>query len=95
MTTHSFAGEVAICGIGATEFSKKSGRSELRLAVEAVKAAIDDAGIAPEQVNGLFADEHTHTNPEGAKLNAQSVVEGLRALKDCALTKCLVSQPGL
>ena len=29
---HSFAGTTAICGIGATEFSKDSGRSELRLA---------------------------------------------------------------
>jgi lysophospholipase L1-like esterase len=51
--------------------------------------------LGQEKVNGLFADDHTHTNPEGAKLNAESVVEGLRALKDCALTKCLVSQPGL
>ena len=35
----------------------------------------------------LFADEHTHTTPEGAKLNAQCVVEGLRALKNCPLVK--------
>ena len=63
MTTHSFAGQVAICGIGATEFSKKSGRSELRLAVEAVKAAIDDAGIAPEQVNGMVTYS-SDTNPD-------------------------------
>jgi acetyl-CoA acetyltransferase len=63
MTTHSFAGQVAICGIGATEFSKKSGRSELRLAVEAVKAAIEDAGIAPEQVNGMVTYS-SDTNPD-------------------------------
>ena len=37
--------------------------------------------LGPEKVNGLFGDEHTHTNPEGAKLNAQCVVEGLRASK--------------
>ena len=36
----------AIAGIGATEFSKDSGRSELRLAAEAVRAALDDAGLA-------------------------------------------------
>ena len=36
---HSFAGTTAIAGIGATEFSKDSGRSELRLAVEAVTGA--------------------------------------------------------
>jgi acetyl-CoA acetyltransferase len=43
----------AIAGIGATEFSKDSGRSELRLAAEAVRAALDDAGLAPADVNGL------------------------------------------
>jgi 17-hydroxy-3-oxo-4-pregnene-20-carboxyl-CoA lyase len=43
----------AIVGIGATEFSKDSGRSELRLAVEAVKAALDDAGLRPAEVGGL------------------------------------------
>jgi acetyl-CoA acetyltransferase len=47
------AGRTAIVGIGATEFSKDSGRSELRLAAEAVKAALEDAGIAPDEVDGL------------------------------------------
>ena len=46
-------GKTAIAGIGATEFSKNSGRSELRLAVEAVTAALDDAGIEPREVDGL------------------------------------------
>ncbi|GAA2687462.1 lipid-transfer protein [Actinoplanes palleronii] len=43
----------AIAGIGATEFSKDSGRSELRLAVEAVRAALDDAGLRASDVDGL------------------------------------------
>ncbi len=43
----------AIAGIGATEFSKDSGRSELRLAAEAVRAALDDAGLVPADVDGL------------------------------------------
>lgn len=43
----------AIAGIGATEFSKESGRSELQLAVEAVQAALDDAGLEPTDVDGL------------------------------------------
>jgi len=43
----------AIVGIGATEFSKDSGRSELRLAAEAVRAALDDAGLSPADVDGL------------------------------------------
>ena len=43
----------AIAGIGQTEFSKASGRSELQLACEAVKSALDDAGLSPREVDGL------------------------------------------
>jgi len=45
--------EAAIAGIGATEFSKESGRSELQLAAECSKAALDDAGIHPSEVDGM------------------------------------------
>jgi rhamnogalacturonan acetylesterase len=48
--------------------------------------------LGQEEVNKLFGDEHTHTNPAGAKLNAQCVVEGLRALEGCPLTKYLVPE---
>ena len=37
----------AIAGIGATEFSRDSGRSVLSLATEASLAALADAGLAP------------------------------------------------
>ena len=43
----------AIAGIGATEFSKDSGRSELQLAAEAVRDAIADAGLSPSDVDGM------------------------------------------
>ncbi|WP_017594671.1 lipid-transfer protein [Nocardiopsis potens] len=43
----------SIAGIGATEFSKESGRTELRLAAEAVLDALDDAGVAPSEVDGM------------------------------------------
>ncbi len=46
-------GVAAIAGIGATEFSKDSGRSELRLAAEAVQTALADAGLQPSEVDGL------------------------------------------
>ncbi len=45
--------KVAIAGIGATEFSKASGRTEMRLAVEACLAALGDAGIEPAEVDGM------------------------------------------
>jgi acetyl-CoA acetyltransferase len=43
----------AIVGIGQTEFAKQINRSESQLAAEAVVAALDDAGIAPGEVDGL------------------------------------------
>ncbi|MET9506018.1 lipid-transfer protein [Streptomyces sp. NPDC006259] len=52
-TRDGLGGRAAIAGIGATEFSKDSGRSELRLAVEAVRAALDDAGLRPADVDGM------------------------------------------
>ena len=53
MTRHAYAGTTAIAGIGATAFTKNSGKSELRLAVEACVAACDDAGVESNQVRGL------------------------------------------
>ncbi|HEY8524386.1 MAG TPA: lipid-transfer protein [Acidimicrobiales bacterium] len=58
-----FAGRTAIVGIGATEFSKESGRSELRLACEAVSAALADCGLSPADVDGLVTFT-MDTNPE-------------------------------
>jgi len=43
----------AVVGIGHTEYSKDSGRSELRLATEAVSAALADAGLEASEVDGL------------------------------------------
>ncbi len=46
-------GKTIIAGIGQTEFSKSSGRSELQLAAEAGIAAIRDAGMTPADIDGL------------------------------------------
>ena len=54
--------KTAIAGIGATEFSKDSGRSEMRLAVEAIGAALDDAGLVPADVDG-YANFTMDNNP--------------------------------
>lgn len=46
--------DAAIAGIGHTEYSKASGRSELQLAAECAKAACDDAGISPHDIDGMI-----------------------------------------
>ncbi|MGZ6886176.1 MAG: lipid-transfer protein [Acidimicrobiia bacterium] len=51
--TATLRDRAAIAGIGQTEFSKESGRTELQLACECVKAALDDAGLRPADVDGL------------------------------------------
>lgn len=45
--------EAAIVGIGETEYSKNSGRSELSLASEAVAAAVRDSGLSPGDIDGM------------------------------------------
>jgi len=49
----SLSRKAAIAGIGATEFSKESGRSELQLSVEAIQHALADCGLTPADVDGL------------------------------------------
>jgi len=41
--------------------------------------------LGQTQVAAYFPFEHTHTNPDGAKLNAQCVVDGLKGLPNCPL----------
>jgi len=43
----------AIVGIGETDYSRNSGRSDLTLATQAALAAIADAGLQPEDVDGI------------------------------------------
>jgi len=43
----------AVGGSGTTEFAKQLESSERRLALEAIAAALDDAGIAPGEVDGM------------------------------------------
>ena len=53
MTDFNISGRTAIAGLGATEFSKNSGRTEIRLAMEATLEALADAGIDPSEVDGF------------------------------------------
>jgi 3-oxoacyl-[acyl-carrier-protein] synthase III len=45
--------EAAVAGIGRATFSKSSGRTPLAMAAEAARAALDDAGLRPSDVDGI------------------------------------------
>ncbi len=49
-----FSNSVAIAGVGETDYSRDSGRTELALALQAILAALADAGIEPGEVDGLM-----------------------------------------
>ena len=76
MSKRTISGKSAIVGIGATEFSKRSGRSEMRLAVEAVLAACADAGIDPSEVDGIS----TYTMDNNPEMEVHRLIGG-KALK--------------
>ena len=48
-----FRERTAIAGVGWTEFSKNSGVSTLTLATRAILAALDDAGVPPDELDGI------------------------------------------
>ncbi len=49
----SLRDRVAIAGIGCTEFSKDSGVSTLTLGTRAIMGALEDAGLPPDQLDGI------------------------------------------
>ena len=50
----SVAGQVAIAGVGESAHTPASGRASVDIAVEAVEAALADAGLTPRDVDGLM-----------------------------------------
>jgi len=41
--------------------------------------------MGPDEVMKLFQGDHTHTNMEGARINAASVIQGIKELKQLEL----------
>lgn len=52
---HPLRNKTAIAGIGWSRFSRASGTTALSLAVEASRRAIEDAGLAPRDIDGLVS----------------------------------------
>ena len=63
METEALKDKTAIAGIGHTEYSKDSGRSEMSLAVEAIRNAIADAGLKPSDIDGIAKFSMDNNDP--------------------------------
>jgi acetyl-CoA acetyltransferase len=76
-----YHGEVAVVGLGQTEFSARSGKSVLALAAEACAAAADDAGVGLDQVDGILSysvfDDSVPTEAVATALGLGDVTYGL------------------
>lgn len=52
----TISGRTAIVGVGTTQFGKVPGRSAWSLQTEAVRLAIEDAGLTKDDIDGLFTE---------------------------------------
>ncbi len=71
--------DVAVVGIGRTEFTRDSGRTTLGMAAEACRAAIADAGLTPSEIDGIANFQAGDSAPGVAVANAI----GVRQLSSC------------
>nr|MCS5573585.1 hypothetical protein [Pseudomonadales bacterium] len=65
MRGRSLRGKVAVVGIGETEYYKRGGAQdpEFKLALRAIKAACDDGGISPKQIDGFASFSNDRSDP--------------------------------
>jgi rhamnogalacturonyl hydrolase YesR/lysophospholipase L1-like esterase len=77
-------------------FSKAVAESEQAAFIDLNRITLSHyAGRSPKELKEKYFTpaDNTHTSPAGAALNAQSVVEGIHALRDCGLANCLSPSP--
>jgi acetyl-CoA acetyltransferase len=72
--------KAAIVGVGHTEYSRDSGRSEMSLAVEAIRNAVADAGLRPSDIDGIA--KYSMDNNDHAHLAANLGIKALRFFAD-------------
>jgi acetyl-CoA acetyltransferase len=64
--SQSFSGRAAVAGTGLTALTRASGATELALAAAAAAAALDDAGIAPAEVDAILTYHLNDSAPPAA-----------------------------
>ena len=51
---HALKDQACIVGVGETDFTRGSGRTDLSLMLEASMRAISDAGLSPHDIDGII-----------------------------------------
>ena len=78
MQARALQNKTAIAGIGCTDFSRDSGRSEYQLALEAAVAACKDAGISPHEIDCITLSSYqSETVDEAELINGLGIAEPL------------------
>jgi acetyl-CoA acetyltransferase len=72
--------KAAIVGVGHTEYSRDSGRSEMSLAAEAIRNAVADAGLKPSDIDGIA--KYSMDNNDHVHLAANLGIPALRFFAD-------------
>lgn len=67
-------GQTAICGVGQTDYGRKLGRSSLDLGAEALRNALDDAGLGVGDLDGMVV---SFGSPFGADADTLAFALGL------------------
>ena len=52
-----------IVGVGETEYSRNSGRTTRAMAVDAIRNALNDAGLRPSDVDGMMSYQSNDSTP--------------------------------
>jgi acetyl-CoA acetyltransferase len=80
MKARELRNKAAIVGIGCTEFSSNSGRTEYQLALEAAVAACKDAGISPHEIDCITLSSYQSETVDEAELINGLGIENLSYL---------------
>ena len=63
----SLRGKYCIAGVGETEFSRGSGRTTRAMGAEAIRNAMNDAGLKPGDVDGMLSYHGRSEERRGGK----------------------------
>ena len=81
-------GKVERAGEDYGKWAKESAKKEGAYFIDLNKIVADKYDkMGPDVVKDFFPNDHTHTDEAGARLNAASVVEGIRQIKKLPLNK--------